>query len=263
MGVFLSMASAQGGKKPYLLIDAIDTSVAKCTYQYTITEGTKMAHTAVLQIGRKTTKFASSRTYYMDSLGLVLGNKPYTPAEILRYHNELPASSPEPAWTLYDGYPRGQVSIVESISGLHHFLSREERTLPSWHIERDSVKVLMGHECTLAHTELHGRKWHVWFAPTIPLPSGPWLLRGLPGLVVHAYDTEREHEFVLLDIARSGAPIGFRRNDFFEESRENVIREKRKYLEDRAGYMRQATAGQIAPSKSRPKPYNPLRRLPH
>lgn len=56
-------------------------------------------------------------------------------------------------------------------------------------------RVVEGLECHRAETWFRGRKYVAWYAPSIPLPHGPWKLGGLPGLVVEAYDEERNLTF--------------------------------------------------------------------
>lgn len=55
-----------------------------------------------------------------------------------------------------------------------------------WSIFYDETRQILGYECLKATTDYHGRHWTVWFAPDIPVPFGPWKLRGLPGLIMAA-----------------------------------------------------------------------------
>jgi len=55
-------------------------------------------------------------------------------------------------------------------------------------------------ECTKATTSFRGRDYTAWFSFSIPLPYGPWKLQGLPGLILEAYDTNKEIYFYFKSI---------------------------------------------------------------
>ena len=63
-----------------------------------------------------------------------------------------------------------------------------------WQIsaETKSIKdmVLQKAEC-----DFRGRHYIAWFNPKIPVPDGPWKLRGLPGLIIEAYDEKKHVQF--------------------------------------------------------------------
>jgi GLPGLI family protein len=50
--------------------------------------------------------------------------------------------------------------------------------------------------CQKANAVFKGRKWEAWFAPNLPFETGPWELQGLPGLIIEAYDSKREVQFL-------------------------------------------------------------------
>ncbi len=74
----------------------------------------------------------------------------------------------------------------------------------------DSTKIILGYECQSATAEYHGRKWTAWFAPEIPIQSGPWQLMGLPGLIMDAETDGREYRFEITGIETTDLPIASR-----------------------------------------------------
>lgn len=76
--------------------------------------------------------------------------------------------------TLYDKFGEDQGYYTEPFDEM------------SWTIVEDSTKTVLGYECIMAESDYHGRHWKAWFTPEIPVPFGPWKLRGLPGLVLSA-----------------------------------------------------------------------------
>ena len=85
-----------------------------------------------------------------------------------------------------------------------------EEQLPeiSWTMtERDTT--VCGYSCFGAEATVYGRKWTVWFAPEIPISYGPWVLGGLPGLILDAVDADGLFHFtaVGLEEAPEGAEV--------------------------------------------------------
>lgn len=66
-----------------------------------------------------------------------------------------------------------------------------------WKIGKDTTTI-EGIKCKKATADFKGRNWIAWYAEDIPLPSGPWKLNGLPGLIVKANDDKNE---VIFDFA--------------------------------------------------------------
>lgn len=68
-----------------------------------------------------------------------------------------------------------------------------------WIISNES-KIIREYKCQKATGNFRGRNYTAWFAVEIPLPYGPWKLNGLPGLILEAYDTNKEVYFYFKSI---------------------------------------------------------------
>ncbi|WP_025764135.1 GLPGLI family protein [Dyadobacter tibetensis] len=61
-------------------------------------------------------------------------------------------------------------------------------------MEEDTI---VGYACVKATTSFAGRDYVAWFAPELPIPDGPYLFWGLPGLIVKIGDTRNQYVFTL------------------------------------------------------------------
>lgn len=64
----------------------------------------------------------------------------------------------------------------------------------------DSTKTVCGYLCRQAMAEVYGRTWTVWYAPEVTFPYGPYILGGLPGLILEAEDSEGIFHFTAVGI---------------------------------------------------------------
>lgn len=83
-------------------------------------------------------------------------------------------------------------SISPVISGMFEY----EELIPTtnWQL-CDSVKTICEYVCHKAVGNLYGRTWTVWYTEDIPMFYGPYILNGLPGLILAASEEEGHFEF--------------------------------------------------------------------
>lgn len=79
----------------------------------------------------------------------------------------------------------------------------------NWTIASDT-KDIQGISCQKATGRFKGRDYTAWFSSQIPYSNGPWKLGGLPGLILEAYDTNKEVVFTLTQLETAPAkPTSF------------------------------------------------------
>ncbi|NIK73885.1 GLPGLI family protein [Thermonema lapsum] len=69
-----------------------------------------------------------------------------------------------------------------------------------WAPQPAEKRNISGVDCKKATGTFRGRQYVVWYAPSIPYAYGPWKLRGLPGLVLEAYEQNRRLVFQLVGV---------------------------------------------------------------
>ncbi|GIV38294.1 MAG: hypothetical protein KatS3mg033_0094 [Thermonema sp.] len=82
-----------------------------------------------------------------------------------------------------------------------------EQGILDWQIFEETEEV-NGLVLQKAKTTYGGREWTAWFAKDIPLPYGPWKLRGLPGLIVKAKSSGTSpYYFLMVGIEKVQMPM--------------------------------------------------------
>lgn len=116
-----------------------------------------------------------------DSVGYALPlevhGRTFRPKEPLGSSFELHAD--------YMDLSTGRLLMQNHPGGLGRYLIEDTVATLKWTL-LDEEKTVLGQRCKKAITELNGQTVTAWYAPGIPLPFGPNLLHGLPGLILEA-----------------------------------------------------------------------------
>lgn len=59
----------------------------------------------------------------------------------------------------------------------------------NWNLLSDE-KIVLNYRCKNAHVITHGKNYVVWYTEQIPLPFGPGVFLGLPGLILQVYSED-------------------------------------------------------------------------
>lgn len=72
----------------------------------------------------------------------------------------------------------------------------KENTSFKWQLLAES-KQIEGYQCQKATLNYGNRTWEAWFTTEIPIPQGPYVFSGLPGMIVQIADTQSHHIFTM------------------------------------------------------------------
>lgn len=116
-----------------------------------------------------------------------------------------------------------------------------------WEICNSTITVL-DYECNLATADYHGRKWHVWFAPDVPVQDGPWQLCGLPGLIMKAETDDGEYGFVITGLQKCHEPfkpILIQEDQLYKTKRKSFLKMKNYSRRNRSAQISAMTGGKV------------------
>lgn len=144
--------------------------------------------------------------------------------------NKYPGGSP---MQVLRGLPQaGKSTCLRDGCGQSYMLYECEDPIVEWDVQ-DTTKTVCGYACQQAVGKLYGRTWTVWFAEEFPLPYGPFILGGLPGMVLEAYDADNIYHYTAIGIENleNGPEIKIFKDYYkvIECSREQYLKARQKY----------------------------------
>lgn len=187
--------------KYFLLISIILTVLRVSLFAQTI-EGSTVKYLRIVDLGVKSegewaefkktlpkTRTTNFILYFSDSESLFVDNAK---------ENEAPSNMMKKAMWFAGVRGQPQVKFASLYNNLEkkiqikqtEFMTRlflEESDAPKlkWKMGA-ATKEILGYSCMQANIELDGKKILAWFTPEIPVPVGPDIYYGLPGLILEA-----------------------------------------------------------------------------
>lgn len=197
--IIISMALATAASAQEQ-VETIDTALFVAVYDYEcrtlneesapITDRMQVA----LQVGRTVTKSMPMKDY-LQCIDLWEEPKTDVTAGFQEAYMHMP--------TVWTGLATGQTTVREYIFP-HDYEGYEPTPGIAWTLTEDTMTV-SGYLCKQATAVFRGVEWHVCYSEDIPSTTGPWRLRGLPGLIVRA--ESEAHTFTLEKLRSEASPI--------------------------------------------------------
>lgn len=198
-------------------IKELEPAILQCTYRCTMKLDTLGTDTKtdrmILRIGKNISQFYSYTAYRTDSIWKTPNGKRIWGNAMVRAirsknHAQMLNANMVTNDYIYKNYPEGKLSTYAQL-GVTSVRIEEDYTGQDWTLQ-DSTKTLLGYPCQLATCSFRGRDYQAWFTSDIPIANGPWKFKGLPGLILEVYDTQRHYQFQIEGIERTNiAPVCF------------------------------------------------------
>lgn len=219
----------------------LEASVLEC--RYTLSMQTDTVHRLspvidemILRTGETKSQFFSRHTFYYDSLladpsGRKLAEELTLEAFRTRDYSKMPAVKTTRDY-IYKNYPEGKITTTSK--DFKAGFTYEETYEPQHWVIQDSIKQYLGYNCKKAACVFRGRFWTVWFTPDIPIKDGPWKLNGLPGLILEAYDSNRDYHYTATRIDKKNvSPVSlyhFAKEPDLKTERKKYLNSLKKFL---------------------------------
>src|SRR5699024_4535077 len=92
------------------------------------------------------------------------------------------SSNPSFNKTFYKDLQSGKLVTVATVAK-KDYIFKEPKPFAEWQV-KDSTKTIKDYPVQKATTHFAGRDYVAWFTLDVPIPDGPYLFSGLPGLIV-------------------------------------------------------------------------------
>lgn len=135
----------------------------------------------------------------------------------------------------YRSYDKCRVADMMSIDNF-----RYEDSIPQthWTLVADEARDVLGMKCKKAVADVRGRHWTVWYSEDVPFRLGPWLLGGLPGLILAAEDSEGVYKFVAVGMENNPAiDVDFHKDKWIKITKKKFMKLRKEFDEDKIGYL--------------------------
>lgn len=221
--------------------DSIDVSqfVVAYNYQWNTFDGKGTAVTDSIKLGVQVgTKVTKCRGFYqlMCSDFHEWKSNEYIELEWIDRTRNIP--------TWFINYPDGEMRTFDKVVPNRYIVEGKAPEI-DWRLLPDTMTIV-GYICYKAEGRYAGRKWIAWYTEDIPSAAGPWKLRGLPGLIMKAEDSDHIHSFSFIGLYVRQDPITYREpmqstrmeQKTFVKSRNKIMCNKR-YVEDPRYYIPQ------------------------
>jgi len=204
---------------------------------------TKKEELTGLWIGKNNSIFKSDQKAKYDSLSLESTKKSFqTPVngKVIIDFSKIPK-----AYFIPEVYKaENRISIFDKILNVTYEYESVQKI--NW-ILINETKTTSTYKCRKAIGKYRNKNITVWYTEAIPISEGPYTFKGLPGLVVEAYDDKDYFHFLLVSLKNIKQPIVTIKNTI-KTDYQKFVKKRSDFQNDPAGAYFMAT-GRTTPKE--------------
>lgn len=228
----------------------IENSDIKCNYLTKFLVDTtdvysKKEELTGLWIGKTTSLFKSDQKAKYDSLALESTKKSFknpVDGKIIIDFSKIPK-----AYFIPEVYKQGnKMSVFDKILNVTYEFETEQKI--NWTLVNET-RTISTYKCRKAIGKYRNRNITAWYTEEIPISEGPYTFKGLPGLVVEAYDDKNYFHFLLVSLKNIKQPIVTVRNSI-KTDYQKFAKKRSDFQNDPAGAYFSAT-GRTVPKEQK------------
>ncbi|SUB88404.1 GLPGLI family protein [Porphyromonas macacae] len=247
------------------ITQTLDSAYLKVAYTYEHTKKPPRPRPStdqlILVVGKNISEFYSPLTFELDTLQSSSQGKELFFKRFSESFDKGIILSRKYSRYIFKNYPQGAATVTDKIN-LDSYIYKDTFNDQAWSIE-DSIKTVMDYECQKAVCEYRGRKWTAWFTTDIPVDNGPWLLGGLPGLILEAYDSEKLYFFTATGLEKvTGSPIDIIVNPdmrgYIKTTRKEFLKGREQYIKHPMAHVEAQFGIKIGDDTPNQEQYEPI-----
>ena len=181
---------------------------------------TKTDEKMILLIGDNYSLFESWAGRYNDSIALSLEEKGvnvYTAMEKIRSQRKSNRFN----FRILKEKEKDKTIIFNSFFSDNFIYENNE--ILNWKLS-DETKLINGYKCFSATLSYAGRNYLAWFTNEIPIPDGPYIFKGLPGLIISIEDEKQHYKFELISFEKDNEIFSFDLEDGTKISKDTFFK---------------------------------------
>ena len=183
-----------------------------------------------LLVNGSTSLFKSNKKVVKDSVMMAIGEKafanPVNGKVILNMKGVPSVFFPDEVFT-----QNGKQTVFKEFLRNRFVFPLEDKVL--WQLDKDTKKI-GSYLCHKAVGKYKNRTYEAWYTSEIPINDGPYIFKGLPGLILEIYDTKTYNTFSMISIKKVLKPMVLMK-ETINTTYQTFLKARQNYLNDPAG----------------------------